>query len=340
MKRRSFLQSAVTASAAGGFGTSPIADAAPIADAKSGSSPTSGGSFAVDDNLVTFFTDAVTRPVNVMVVADTHLFTDDERGKPYQEFSGRMAKAYNTTTHFKTRQPTNPEQSFQAAIARANANKVDLLALVGDIFSFPSEAAIEWVSEQLDTLTMPWLYVAGNHDWHYEGMEGSLQKLRSDWVERRLKPLYQGQNPLMAAYDIHGIRFLAIDNSNYEILPEQLEFFRMQLRSGQPLVLLVHIPLHAPGRSMGFGCGHPQWGAETDRNFKIERRPKWPESGHTQSTLDFHREVFDADPNNLLGIFAGHIHRQSVDVVNGIPQVVTNANAVGAFTDVRFVSRG
>ncbi|KLU04782.1 hypothetical protein RISK_003050 [Rhodopirellula islandica] len=287
--------------------------------------------------MVTFRTDAVTRPVNAMVVADTHLFTDDQRGEPYREFSGRMAKAYNQTTHFKTRQPTTPEQSFQAVVERANSQKVDLLALVGDIFSFPSEAAIDWVSEQLDGVTMPWLYVAGNHDWHYEGMEGSLQDLRSDWIEQRLKKLYQGNDPLMAAYDIHGIRFLAIDNSNYEVLPEQLEFFREQLRSGMPLVLLVHIPLYIPGRPMGFGCGHPEWGAETDRNFKIERRPKWPASGHTQATFDFHREVFQSDSNQLLGVFAGHTHRQSVDVVNGIPQFVTNANATGAFMDVRFV---
>lgn len=111
--------------------------------------------------------------------------------------------------------------------------------------------------------------------------------------------------------------------------------FRKHVRAELPLVLLIHIPLHAPGRSMGFGCGHPEWGAATDRNYAIERRPKWRDSGHTQTTMDFHPEVFDA--RNLLGIFAGHVHRQSVEVVNGIPQFVTNANANGAFMDVSFV---
>ncbi len=329
MKRRSFLLTAAAASAAGSLNTELVTGA------ETTIKPTWQRSFAVDDSRVTFHTDAVTRPVNVLVVADTHLFTDDERGKPYQEFSGRMSRAYNKTTHFKTRQPTNPEQSFEAALARAKANQVDLLALVGDLFSFPSEAAIDWVSERLADVEMPWLYVAGNHDWHYEGMEGSLDKLREEWIEKRLKPLYQGNHPLMAAYDIQGVRFLTIDNSHYEILPEQLEFFRIQVNSGQPLVLLVHIPLYAPGRPMGFGCGNPKWGAASDRNYKIERRPKWPESGHTQATMDFHREVFEA--NNLLGIFAGHTHRQSLDVINGTPQFVTNANAVGAYLDVSFV---
>jgi len=329
MKRRFFIQTAAAVSATGGVCIDSITEA------EQNDSATSGESFAIDDNKVTFFTKAVTRPVNVTVVADTHLFTDDDRGKPYHEYSGRMAKAYNKTIHFRTGQPTSPEQSFEEILARAKSGNSDLLALVGDIFSFPSEAAIDWVSDRLAKLEMPWIYVAGNHDWHYEGMAGSLEKLRAEWIERRLKPMYQGNHPLMAAHDIHGVRFLAIDNSHYEILPEQLEFFRTQVNSGQPLVLLIHIPLYAPGRSMGFGCGNPKWGAATDRNYEIERRPKWRDSGHTQTTIDFHREVFDA--KNLMGIFAGHIHRQSVDVVNGIPQFVTNANAVAAFMEVSFV---
>lgn len=328
MKRRTFVQTGAAASVAG------------FASKTRGAQPASrheaarGESFALDDHKVTFYTTAVTRPVNVMIVADTHLFTDDARGQAYQEYSGRMAKAYNATTHVRTGKPTNPEQCFEEALGRTKSGHFDLLALVGDIFSFPSEAAIEWVTQRLGAIETPWLYVAGNHDWHYEGMEGTLQELRAEWTERRLKPMYQGNHPLMAAYDVHGIRFLAIDNSHYEILPEQLEFFRAEVSRGQPLVLLVHIPMAAPGRPMGFGCGHPDWSAATDRNFEIERRPRWPETGHTQTTLDFHREVFKAE--NLMGIFAGHIHRQSVDVVNGIPQFVTNANAVGAFMEIRF----
>ena len=332
MKRRSFLQSSVLASAVG-MACSHQTNAATPGAPDGGSAFHS--TFAVDDNRVIFYTDAVTRPVNTLIVADTHLFTDDERGAPYREFSRRMAAGYNVTRHFRTGEPTSPQEGFRDALDRVRSNPTDLLALVGDIFSFPSEAAIDWASGQLSGIHVPWLYVAGNHDWHYEGMPGSLNDLREEWIERRLKPMYQGRHPLMAACEVHDIRFLAIDNSQYEILPEQLRFFREQVRSGRPLILLVHIPLYAPGRPIGFGCGHPDWGAASDPGYELERRPRWPESGHTEVTMDFHREVFESD--TLLGIFAGHIHRQSLDVVNGIPQFVTNANAVGAFMDVSFV---
>jgi hypothetical protein len=153
-----------------------------------------------------------------------------------------------------------------------------------------------------------------------------------------LKPFYQGGDPLMTVKEINGIRFVTLDNSIYEILPEQLAFFREQVKTGKPLVLFLHIPLYAPGRPLGFGCGHPQWGWEADRSFELERRPRWPKAGHTTTTMDFHKEVFAA--GNLLGIFAGHTHKQSLDVVNGIPQFVTVANAMGGFMEIEFLKEG
>ncbi len=129
--------------------------------------------------------------------------------------------------------------------------------------------------------------------------------------------------------------FLAIDNSTYQINDDQLAFFTEQVESGVPLVLLVHIPMYAPGKKIGFGCGNPNWGAATDRNFELERRPKWPESGHTQTTLDFHKKVFSAP--NLLGVFTGHIHRNSIEMIKGKPQIVADDNASGGYLDINFL---
>ncbi|MEM9658704.1 MAG: metallophosphoesterase, partial [Planctomycetota bacterium] len=321
MRRRSLLRAATAAiGLPSGFGgVRSVAGAERATNQR--------GSFAVDGNRVRFFTEAVEQPVRVLVAADTHLFADDDRGAPFRKFSARMAGAYHVTRHFQTGAETNPEESFVRLLEQAQEKNVDLVALVGDIFSFPSEAAIEWTLEQLEKSKVRYLYVAGNHDWHYEGMPGSLEELRETWIEKRLKPLYQEKNPLMAAYDVGGIRMLSIDNSHYQIVPEQLTFFRSQVKAGKPLVLMLHIPLFAPGRSIGFGCGNPAWGAAAVRNFELERRPRWPASGHTATTTAFHREVFAAP--NLLGVFAGHIHEHSVDVVNGIPQFVADDNASG-----------
>lgn len=330
MKRRSFLLGAGGATAALGIRVHGATGAS--------AQESSRGSFALDGTRVRLFTPACREAVRILMVADTHLFRDDQRGAPFIQFSSRMARAYNQTKHFLTGEPTDPERAFESAMKRAREWKPDLLALVGDIVSFPSEAAVEWVMGKVSAVGIPFQYTAGNHDWHYEGMEGALSGLRSTWTRERLAPLHQGQDPLVSVREIGGVRVAMLDNSNYEILPEQLAFFRAEVRSGKPFLLMVHIPLYAPGRPLGFGCGHPEWGAKNDRGYELERRERWPESGHTEATRAFHREVFQAP--NLLGVFAGHVHRPSLDVVNGIPQFVTEANAVGAWMEIEVLPAG
>ncbi len=286
-------------------------------------------------NQVLYHVQGIKQPIKVLHVTDTHLFLDDARGEAYSQYSGRMAKAYNQTAHWKTGNPTDPERAFEETLAIAKELDVDLLGLSGDIFSFPSEAAVEWVMERLEKSGLNYLYTTGNHDWHYEGMEGTSHALRATWSEKRLKPLFQGNNPLMAAQEIKGITFLSMDNSNYEITSEQLDFFTKHRQAGKPIVLLVHIPFYAPGRPVGFGCGHPDWGWEVDKNYELEGRVRWPKEGHTEVTKAFHQEVFNSP--NLLGVFAGHVHRQTVDQISGIPQFVTAPNATGAFMELDFL---
>lgn len=290
---------------------------------------------SVDDNIISFYLDEISSPVRIIQISDTHLWMDDERGKPFQQYSKRMAGAYNTTKHFRTGEETNPVRCFEETLALAVEKNADLIAMTGDIFSFPSEAAIEWIHEKVSNCGIPYMYIAGNHDWHYEGMEGSSKQLRNIWTKKRLSPLYQGKDSLMASYEVKGIKILAIDNSTYEILPEQLEFFRNHSEGIVPLILMMHIPMYAPGRPMAYGCGHPSWGAESDKSYKLERREQWPEEGHTKVTMDFYDEVFRSE--KLLGIFAGHVHRQSLELVRGKPQFVADANATGAFLEINFM---
>ena len=293
------------------------------------------GSFSLDGTRLRFYHPDIKQAFQTIVIADTHLFRDDERGIPYQSYSGRMAKAYNQTQHYLTGEATNPEKSLTATLNLAADKNAALVALIGDIVSFPSEAAIDFVLDKMKVAGLPYVYTAGNHDWHYEGMPGSLENLRSDWIQKRLLPLYQQEHPMMQVKELQGVRIVILDNSNYQITAEQLSFFKRQVQTGQPVLLMVHIPLYAPGRSVGFGCGHPEWNAKSDKNFELERRERWPEAGHTAATMEFHRTVFNAP--NLMGVIAGHIHRPSLDLINGVPQVVSEANARGACLEIEFI---
>ena len=325
MNRRNFLSATVLSSIGLTFSSFS-------SDAERNKTKDIRGVFSLTKNRASIFTNVSITPTRIFHITDTHLSLDDQRGEPFQEFSGRMAAAYQRNIHFQTGEELTTKQSFEQTLDLAKKQGADFLALTGDIFSFPSEAAIEWTFQKLNETGIPFAYVAGNHDWHYEGMEGSSQQLRETWANKRLKPMYQGNHALYAAYDFNGTRFVCIDNSTFEILPEQLDFFKMQVKSGIPLILMMHIPLFMPGRTMGFGCANPEWGAKSDKNFEVERREKWRFGGHTKVTIEFYDEVFKAA--NLLTILAGHTHRPSLDVKNGIPQIVSGHNATSSFTDV------
>ncbi|MBD3627879.1 metallophosphoesterase [Cyclobacterium sp.] len=331
MKRRHFFQKAGALSAGIGLGIHEGVQA----EGRGVNYKKQPFAVGINDYKIEYHVPQLKQSVKIMHITDTHLWRDDERGAPYRQFSGRMAKAYNETRHFLTGETTHPEEAFEQTLNLAREAGADAITLTGDLFSFPSEAAIEWAYEKLNKLNIPYFYSSGNHDWHYEGMEGSLHELRNTWIEKRLLPLYKGNDPLMYAEMVKGINVVNIDNSYYEILPEQLNFFKQELKKGLPMVLMMHIPLYAPGRSLGYGCGHPEYKAANDKNFELERRQRWPEKGHSQTTMDFHKEVFGAE--NLLGIFAGHIHRQTVDWLNSTPQFLTQPNAAGGYLEIDFL---
>ena len=325
MKRRNFLKATTLASF--GFTFPQILSANSQKSTKE-----IRNTFSLTGNKASISVNSTLKSSRIFHITDTHLSLDNERGDAFIEFSKRMAGAYKSNTHFETGEKVTTSQSFEQTLQRAKDEKADFLALTGDIFSFPSEAAIEWVLEKLEETGIPYGYIAGNHDWHYEGMEGSSNELRKTWTEKRLKPLYQKNNALFASYEVNGLQVVFIDNSTYEIKPEQLVFLKETIKSDKPFLLFMHIPLYIPGRSMGYGCANPQWGAKSDRNYEIERREQWRKSGHTETTFNFHKEVFNAP--NLLGIFAGHTHRPAIDIKNNIPQVVSGHNASGYFTSI------
>lgn len=281
-------------------------------------------SFTSNGRTAKIFSSAVTEPITILQISDSHLYLDDERDAEYREFSARMAKAYNHTKRFSDGKETNPTEMFAEIADYAKDQKFDAIALTGDIVSFPSLANVEFVKEKMDLTETPYFYSCGNHDWHYEGLPGSEKELRDQWIEKRLKPLYpEGVDPLCYSRIVKGVNLLLIDDSINEILPRQLEFLRAELAKNLPTLVFLHIPLFAPERDLDYAIGHPDFNDVHDRYWESERRPRWPREGHTAVTYDFRDEVVNA--KNVLGVFAGHVHGTSLDLLNGTPSNVVTA---------------
>lgn len=269
------------------------------------------------------------------VLSDAHLTLDDARGEPFRAYSERMSTPYRTMRHWRTGEELVSPAGFEKALACAVEAKADFLAITGDLVSFPSEAGVEYALGKLNACGIPWMYIAGNHDWHYEGWPGTLREQRDEWAAKRLRPLYQGANPLFAMRKVKGVRMVFLDDSDWEVLPEQSAFFQEQAASGDPIALFLHIPLYIPGYPLrNAPVAHPEWKGENDWIWEIEKRPRWPKEGASPSTLAFREAVFSAP--NVVGVFAGHIHEPMAATANGIPQLVAETASAGAFLDVQF----
>ncbi|MCX6908484.1 MAG: metallophosphoesterase [Verrucomicrobia bacterium] len=251
----------------------------------------------------------------VLHITDAHVSIADKREDQYEQYASRMDYAYGKEReHWRTKKKATTATHFLDLLASAKDRNADLIALTGDIVNNPSQSSVQFVRNALKDTGIRWLFISGNHDWHYEGMAGSDDALRKTWVQKSLLPLYPGRNPLCYAVRIGGINFVALDNSTYQVTGEQLAFYEKEIVRGLPTVLLLHIPIYTPanaGKHASDSCGDPSWGWETDRSYAIERRERWSKRGNLKSTTDFVDRVGKA--GNLIAVLAGHTHKARAD---------------------------
>ena len=113
------------------------------------------GSFSLDDNRIAIYTNAEVKETRIFHITDTHLSLDDSRGEKFREYSQRMAGAYLKNSHFQSGEVITTKESFTETLKLAKDEGADLIALSGDIYSFPSEAAIDWALGKLDEAGIP-----------------------------------------------------------------------------------------------------------------------------------------------------------------------------------------
>ncbi len=284
------------------------------------------------DNLY-YYMDTLTKPFQVMFLSDTHFTIEDERGRDFYPYTRRMGGAAVEPENYGI--SNGNDNSLRASLEKARKAHVELVILGGDIINFPSKASVETLYQILEESGLKWVYVSGNHDWHYEGESGEASVLRNQWQERNLFPLYQGNHPLYSSVVLHGINFVQIDNSTHEITEEQLSFFKEQLKQKYPIVLSMHVPLYLEGHNIDYSCGHPDWNKAHDPYAEIEGREPWPEEGHTPTTYAFCETVWNSP--SVIGVLAGHTHTRSVDFYRNKIQYVSGANRSGEDVLIHFI---
>lgn len=262
-------------------------------------------------------------PVKAWVAGDTHLALHDGRDDAYAGNYRRMAQWPGDTA------------AFEKMLAEAKTAGIDLLVLAGDIISFPTLANVEFVKRTLDESGVPWIYTAGNHDWHFEGDPGSSPEQRVRWIGKRLSGLYPADaNPLCHSRVVKGVRFVMIDDSDYLMTREQVDFWKAEASRGDPIVLSMHIPIWTEGWSKRSCLGCPEWGAAIDPYWEVERRERWPAKA-TPETFEFVDAVLSTP--NLMAVMTGHIHSFMAARVRGQDMFSVPANSKGDRLELNLV---
>jgi len=277
--------------------------------------------------------------LKILHLSDTHLTCTNESDIPFLKYGKRMDDVYKTTRHYATKKRTTPLECFRNAMNIAQTEKVDMIILTGDTVNNPSRTSVTTVSDELKKTGIPYIYIAGNHDWHYEGMAGTANELRENWRKKRLHPLYKSKSLSHFAVVKKGVNFIAIDNSTYQVDEQQLKFYEKQIALGLPSVLLMHIPVCLTTFASRITFGHPDWNSKTDGNYKIE---KGPEEGNLKSTRDFVKTV--SSSKNLIAVLCGHTHKPRAEKINPLafkkisgPSAIQYVVCAGAFGGNRLV---
>jgi len=263
--------------------------------------------------------------LRIMHITDAHISIKDDM----PPFTSRMYNAFHQTRDHVTEDDTEPSKEFTKLLHLAKAEKVDLIALGGDIVNAPSADEVGFVLQQLREVGIPFVYTAGNHDWHIEGHPEDVKydSARVHQINTTLLPLFEQsstwvgdthgvQGKLFGHQRVKGVDVMFVDNSNFQITGEQLAFVQEKLvntGNGLPAILLMHMPLALPGVELAPKdvCGHPQWGAQSDSLSMTEGRPPWPEEGNSPDTKAFIRliQAQAAPHGRLVAVLTGHVHR-------------------------------
>ena len=258
----------------------------------------------------------------IFYIADAHISLCDGRDAELLNKSEARNKSF-------TCEGSAPQDTFDRLIKRAGRSNADLVILGGDIIDSATQASVEHVEEQLNSLGKPYIYLMGNHDFEYgeeyfsqTAYEVHLPKLDS----------VHGTKSYQIYEDEEVIVFAADDNNN-QISDEALAAFKETVKKDKPIVLALHVPLE------------PQKG---DKELLDRCKAEWGEDEYGKSkvtigingiypnetTNEFLQLVY-APESNVALVLAGHVHFQySGYLTDNVKQIIAGAAYEGNAVEV------
>lgn len=274
------------------------------------------------------------RPFRALHVSDTHLtvLTEAEKAesawrKKYYE--DRFVRSFSTA-----------EAHLAAAVEFARTHGMTLLH-TGDLMDCPSDGNIEIIRRMLPS--GPLVAAAGNHETcsrYFRGKDDSAAALKGERerTASRLKSCWPN-DPRWFVREINGVRFVAFDDTDYQIAPDIRANLERTFADGKPVVLLCHVPFYEPAlmkRSLVRWKSPSLIGVPDAVSSAPGRLFRFPEEQRpTALTLD--TLAWLKGRTNLKAVLCGHLHIPwQGEFAPGIPMLVAEAHFTGGGYEIAF----
>ncbi len=239
-----------------------------------------------------------------------------------KEDLGPLGNADVRIAGFSNPQGTVSAKQLPQWISYANQEQVDAVLMGGDMLDYYSDANAVYLKEQMDRLTMPYLFTLGNHD------------LFSPWeeavpAESALYELCKGGNTAFQILEYEDFVICAIDNESYQVNEASLAVMKEWLNEhpDKPMILLAHVPFYTE-----------QIEGLKETSIRVWGQPIIIGEGArdtTAVTREFMELVFGAE-SPVVAVFTGDNHfYYKGNLTDSIPQWVIDPSFAGNGTMIR-----
>jgi len=233
----------------------------------------------------------ITGDYSFLFLSDTHMITLD--GTEDEQVT---ENALPRTGLFKDAQGTESCKNFPVWMEYANETDMDMVLLGGDIIDFPSEANLRLLTENLESLQMPYAYTLGNHDWTYP-WEYMTAAGREQY--RPLFAPFTEENPAAHMIEYEELVILCVDNSSNQVEAEALPVTEEALSIGKPVIVMLHVPFSTKTLIEKAAA---VWSSPVSIGM-ADKGGIFPDA----NTLAFQEKILAAD-SPVVCVLAGHVH--------------------------------
>lgn len=248
----------------------------------------------------TIIIEGISGKYDFLFLTDTHMVVSSA-----EDSEQIAANAAERSPMFVDDKGVSSVEQFPAWMTYAGEQQVDAVLLGGDIIDYPSEGNLEYLKENLNTLSMPYLYTLGNHDWTYP-WEYMTDKGEAEYLPL-LEPVMQG-NTVIRRLDVGELTVVAVDNSPGQVNGEALEAYEQILEEGRPTIVLVHVPFMTQSV---LGKAKEVWASPVvigGGNFG---------GIYPNDESNAFLEMTTAADSPVVAVLAGHVHFYDKDYIGG-----------------------